>query len=145
MSSTIIKVFNWFLSLWRLKVSEPSNLSSSPTFPTETFFVWHQLVATNSWGQITVGLIIGALCWSTCSFYDLPDSCRCGRNHGSLIQAQLSNVDDMEAVHILLWSDGVTDCSLVDVFWKFVQGKFSAKQGRIKKNKNKKMINKQLR
>lgn len=55
------------------------------------------------------------LCF-TCSFDDLPDSCRCGRHHGSLVQTQLTNIDNMEAIHILLWSNGITHSALIDVF-----------------------------
>lgn len=53
----------------------------------------------------------------TCSFDDLPDCCRGGWHHGSLIQTQFTNIHDVEAIHVLLWSDGVTYCSLVDVLW----------------------------
>lgn len=53
--------------------------------------------------------------WFTCSFDDLPHSCRCGRHHGSLVQAQLPDIHNMETVHVFLWSDGVTHCALVDV------------------------------
>lgn len=53
----------------------------------------------------------------TCSFDDLPDGCRGGWHHGPLVQTQFTNVHDVEAVHVLLWSDGVAHCSLVDVLW----------------------------
>lgn len=51
----------------------------------------------------------------TCSFDDLPHGRRCGRHHGSLVQAQLPDIHNMETVHVFLWSDGVTHCTLVDV------------------------------
>lgn len=51
----------------------------------------------------------------TCSFDDLPDGCRRGWHHGSLIQTQFADIHDVEAIHVLLWSDGVTHGSLVDV------------------------------
>lgn len=53
--------------------------------------------------------------WFTGPFDDLPDSCRRGRHHGSLVQTQLPNIHNMETVHILLRSDGITHCSLIDV------------------------------
>lgn len=56
--------------------------------------------------------------WFTCSFDDLPHSCRCGRHHGSLVQTELPDVHDVETVHIFLWSDGVAHCSLIDVLWQ---------------------------
>lgn len=53
----------------------------------------------------------------TCSFDDLPDCCRSGWNHGSLVQTQFTNIHDMEAIHVLLWSDSVTNSPLVDMLW----------------------------
>lgn len=53
----------------------------------------------------------------TCSFDDLPDGCRRRRHHGSLIQTQLPNIHNMEAVHVLLRRDGVAHSTLVDVLY----------------------------
>lgn len=61
--------------------------------------------------------------WFTCSFDDLPDSRRRGRHHGSLVQTQLPDVHDVEAVHVLLWRDGVAHSPLVDVLYMEGSGK----------------------
>ena len=51
----------------------------------------------------------------TCPFDDLPDGSWGGRDHGPLVQAQLADVDDVEAVHVLLRGDGVAHRALIYV------------------------------